>query len=403
MRRVVAFVRDAEWLSAERARGYFVIWLILQAGIAIYMAFSFHAASVAEAGRPVASDFFAFWTAGRVTILFGRLAAYDNGTLAAFQHAYGAFGGDVSGYYAFWYPPPFLLLILPLGLVGYVPALIGFLATGIAALIACLRRLLPSVMGVAALIASPVMLLNTIIGQNGALTASCFAGAALLLETAPVSAGACLGLLVCKPHLAILVPLALAAAGRWRAFISCGGTALALCAASFLCFGAGAWRLFLSHSDEARTVLENYPVDWAKIQSVFSAMRLLGGSIATAYSVHAACALAAAIVVWRVARARPGAAIEIAVLTVGALIATPYMFDYDLVCLLVPMACVGALALHARWLAWEKAVLLLVYVLPLAARMVATNYGWPLMPVPMFLLLIICARRGLDSRRAAAC
>jgi hypothetical protein len=395
MRRVVAFVRDAEWLSAERARGYFVIWLTLQAGIAIYMAFSFHAASVAESGRPVASDFMTFWSAARMVVLHGPLAAYDDTGRALLQRAAGAMGTEPGAHYAYWYPPPFLLLSLPLGLVGYVAALSGFLAAGYAALIVCLRRLLPSAIGVAALIASPVMLLNTIIGQNGALTASCFAGAALLLDAAPVWAGACLGLLVCKPHLAILVPLALAAAGRWRAFVSCGATALALCAASLLCFGAGAWRLFLSHSGEARTVLENYPVDWAKIQSVFSAARLLGGSIATAYSVHAVCALAAAMVVWQVARARPGAAIEMAVLTVGALIVTPYMFDYDLVCLLVPMACVSALALHGRWLAWEKAVLLLVYVLPLAARMVATNFGWPLMPVPMFLLLFICARRGL--------
>jgi hypothetical protein len=389
--------RPSFMLTRARIRAYLSIWLILQCGIAVSMAMSFQRASAAQGGKPVAADFMTFWSAARMAVLHGPASAYDDAARAVLQHSAGALGGDPGGHYAYWYPPTFLLLTLPLGLVGYVPALCAFLAAGYALLIATLRRIAGDPLVTIALIASPAMLLNTIIGQNGSLTASCFAGAMLLLERAPVAAGACLGFLVCKPHLAVLIPLALAAAGRWRAFFACGGMALLLCAASLLWLGPQVWWLFMAHSAEARAALEYFPEDWAKIQSMFSAARLLGASVTLAYGLHALVAVGAAYLLWRVARKRPGAEAEMAVLTVSALLATPYMFDYDLVCLLVPMAWLCRAGIAGGWRSWEKIVLLLVYVLPLVARFSAGRFGVPLIPVPLVALLLVCARRALDK------
>jgi hypothetical protein len=401
--RCVSFWRDAPWLTGQRARAYLSLWLVLLLAVAVDMGFSFHAASLAEGGKPVASDFMTFWSASRMAVLHGPAAAYDDAGRVALQRASGAFGGEPGGHYAYWYPPPFLLVSLPLGAFGYVTALCGFLAVGMAVFLACIRRVLRSRHGVIALVASPAMLLNTMIGQNGAVTASCFAGAMLFLESAPGLAGVCLGLLVCKPHLALVIPLGLAAARRWTALLACGSTAAVLCAASYVLLGAQVWRAFLAHSAEARIVLETYQPDWAKIQSVFSAVRLLGGPVALAYGLHAVCAAGAAWVLWRVARARPGAGAEIATLTVCALIATPYMFDYDLTCLLVPMAWIGAAALAGGWRPWEKTVLLLIYALPLAARVVAGRFAVPLIPLPLLALLLLCARRALAQGGRGAC
>jgi hypothetical protein len=380
-------------MTPDRARAYLFIWLGLAALVAAFMAHAFYAQSQAHGGKPVASDFMTFWSAARLAVQAGPEAAYDDAQSIVLQHAV-AVAGDGGEHYSFVYPPPYLMLILPLGLGGFVPMLCVFLAAGCALLLACLRRILRVALGVAALMVSPAMLMNTIIGQNGAFTASCFGGAMLLLERAPIRAGVCLGLLVCKPHLAILVPVGLAAAGRWRALVACGTTAAALCALSWVVLGGAAWRQFFTHSAIARTVLENYPPDWAKIQTVFSAVRLLHGSVPLAYSLHACAALAALLLLAGVARRRPGAGLEVAALVPAALIATPYLFDYDLTCLLVPMAYFGAAALRDGWRDFEKPMLLALYVLPMAARALAQNATLPLVPPALFALLLLCRGRG---------
>lgn len=394
-------VRSGAWLSAERARGYFLIWLILQAVVAGFMAVAFHAASAADGGKPVGCDFIAFWSAARLTLQHGAGAAYDDAATAALQHSVSAMG-DASQHFPFWYPPPFLLLVLVFGLLPYVAALPVFLAAGYAALFAALRRIIAGPWALAALMLSPATLMNTLIGQNGMLSAACFAGAMIWLQTRPALAGACLGMLVCKPHFALLVPLALAAARRWRAFFSCGLAAAGLCAAS-LALGVGSWRDFLARTAESRDTLQNLPAIWPKIQSLFSAVRQWGGGVETAYAAQALVALAAAAAVWAVARRRAGAGPEIATLTTAALLTTPYSLDYDLVCLLVPMAWLASAAAQTGWRDWEKTGLLLAYALPVATRFLANQAGFPPAPLVLGLVLALCVRRALAPGGEAPC
>jgi hypothetical protein len=217
----------------------------------------------------------------------------------------------------------------------------------------------------------------------------------VLLERRPMLGGACLGLLVCKPHLAVAAPLALAAARRWRALAGWAATAFGLCAVSWLVLGNATWVLFLRHASEARTVLEYLSDDWPKIQSVYTAVRLLHGGNMLATALHAAAALASLAVLLSVARRRPGAGPEIATLVVVSLLCTPYVFDYDLTCLLVPMAFIAGVALRDGWLGWEKTLLLVLYGLPLVARLAAMHAGLPLVPPALACLLAVCARRGL--------
>src|SRR5690606_30537152 len=61
--------------------------------------------------------------------------------------------------------------------------------------------------------------------QNGFVTGALLVGGVALLDRRPLIAGALLGALVVKPHLALLVPFWLAAGGRWRAFAAAGASA----------------------------------------------------------------------------------------------------------------------------------------------------------------------------------
>jgi hypothetical protein len=399
--RLLIALRGAPWLTADRALSYFKVYIVAQFCVAAVMAWMFRHESLGHGGgRPIGTDFMPFWYAARMAISGEPGRAYDDAALAAFGHAHAWIGNDPLERAPFFYPPTFLLLLMPLGFLGYVPAIVAFLATGYALLIACLRRIIRPVWGWAALILSPVMLLNTLINQNGAFTASCFGGAMLLLGRRPALGGVCLGMLVCKPHLAIAAPLALLAARSWRAFVACASTAAAMCITSWLAFGTDTWLRFIAHTATAKAVLENYADDWPKMQSVFGAVRVLHGSVAMGYALQTAVALLSLALLLRAAARQPAAGPLVGAAVATGLLCTPYMFDYDLVCLLVPMAFLGAAALRTGWLPWEKSVLLGLFVLPLVARLVTTRHGIPLVPPLVFCLLLLCLRRATSKEES---
>ncbi|MBP0650865.1 DUF2029 domain-containing protein, partial [Mycobacterium tuberculosis] len=78
------------------------------------------------------------------------------------------FGQDV-GYRAFFYPPPFLAVVLPFGLLPYGAAVVAWIGATSAAAVLLLRRQAPN-LALLGLLAMPALWLNGGHGQNGALT-----------------------------------------------------------------------------------------------------------------------------------------------------------------------------------------------------------------------------------------
>src|SRR5208282_1291227 len=155
------------------------------------------------------------------------------------------------------YPPFFLLLSAGFALLGYFPALCLWLATTCAGYIAALRALVPKGLRQGGSIwvlflGYPAVMINAGFGQNGFLSAALLGGAAVWLDKRPVLAGVCFGCLAYKPQLGIIVPLALAVAGRWRCFAAAGATVLALSALATLAFGVEIWPAFIASTTEAR-------------------------------------------------------------------------------------------------------------------------------------------------------
>ncbi len=84
---------------------------------------------------------------------------------------------------------------------------------------------------------------------------------------------------------------------------------------------------------------------------------------------------------------------------VGAcLLCTPFLLDYDLVCLAVPLAVLTAEALRTMWRPWEKMLLLAAYILPLVSRPLAMSAKIPLGPfvIAALFAVLVCrwARDG---------
>ena len=76
-----------------------------------------------------------------------------------------------------------------------------------------------------AILAFPAFLVNAGHGQNGFLSAALIGGGALCSTSAPLLAGLCLGALVYKPQLAVMIPIALIAARRWTTLAAAAASA----------------------------------------------------------------------------------------------------------------------------------------------------------------------------------
>lgn len=146
-------------------------------------------------------------------------------------------------------------------------------------------------------------------GQNGFLTAALLGWGLILLDRRPILAGVCFGLLAYKPQLAVILPLALAAGLAGRAFASAAVTVLVTQAAAYGVLGAAPFHGFLEILEPTRRlILEEGEPGLEKIQSVFGAVRLVGGSLALAGTAQAAAMVAAAIAVaWIWWKSRDGA------------------------------------------------------------------------------------------------
>ena len=110
-----------------------------------------------------------------------------------------------------------------------------------------------------------------------------------MLDRRPIVAGILFGLLAYKPQFGLMIPLVLAASGRWRTFAAAAATVVLLALATTLAFGPHVWQAFLDSTRFTRTVvLEQGNTGWYKIQSVFAWARMWGAPIPLAYALQGA-------------------------------------------------------------------------------------------------------------------
>jgi alpha-1,2-mannosyltransferase len=193
----------------------------------------------------------------------------------------------------------------------------------------------------------------------------------------------------------------LIAGGYWRAAAAAAASVAAMTLASYAAFGAESWRAFFDSLAFTReTVIEQGATGFEKIQSVFAAVRLMGGSVGAAYaaqSLVAALTLAALAYVWR---SGADARVKAAVAIVATLLTTPYCLDYDMMALGPAIAFCLAHGLEKGFAPFEKSVLVVAFAAPLGARAIATLAPAPLGAAAIALLFLVATRRAPAPRFA---
>ncbi|GAA0576498.1 glycosyltransferase 87 family protein [Rhizomicrobium electricum] len=294
------------------------------------------------------------------------------------------------------YPPALLLFIWPLGFLPYMAALAAWSLAGLAAYLGASATHHRSAKFLLFVAAAPAIAVNLHSGQTGFFTAAILILFFRFLDERPILAGALLGVMLCKPHLVVLFPLALALSGRWRVFAAATVTVVVLIAATALAFGADIWsEYFRLVVPVQRGVLDTGTGFLSMMPTGFMHARMLGASNATAWMVQTPfTVLALAAVIWTFAKRRDPL-LSAGVLLTASVVVSPYAFAYDMVVFgwLVAM-------LWPRLPAWGDRVLLLaVWTLPVTMLVLGDLMLPAAAPVlALFLIrLAVLARPQLPS------
>jgi len=363
---------------------------------AVFLAGSYLAGTwlIALDGGNVATDFVDVWAAGHLALGGHAATAYHWPTHKIVEAS--ALGHGFDGYYGWHYPPTFLFVAAALASLPYTPSFLVWTFGTFLIYLAALRAVVGDRTSYLLAAAFPPVLANFFVGQNGFLSAALIAGTLVLIERRKsVLAGVLLGLLAYKPHLGLLFPIALVAAGPWRVIASAAIVAFLMAAASWFVFGGASWFAFAGHIGESsQTILADGKADLSKLQTAFGLVRTLGGGEALAWTVQAIVASVAAGAVALLWRSRAPFEIKAAALGTAALLATPYLYTYDLVVLAVPLGFLLRLGRAQGFLADE------LPAIGLACLLIVT-FIVPLVNFPVgFIAVVVVA--GLIARRALA-
>jgi arabinofuranan 3-O-arabinosyltransferase len=388
----------------ELARTIARTWIVVVGLFYCYDILRDTGGSLNSHGRPLGDDYVNFWS-GPYLAWHGRLAdVYNWPVYHAFQQS--IVGGSVA-LYLYVYPPVLLILTAPLALIPYLPGLAAWLIAGWLCFWRALRLALPGRDALLLALAAPAVFVNAYGGQNGTWSAALFGGGLCLISRHPFVAGILFGLMVYKPQLALLIPVALLAGRQWWTIAGAAVSAGTLVLASVLAFGPELWRDYLQFGTLVRqTVLEQGASGWHRLVSVFALARLLGADVQLAYVVQAGAALIAAVVVALAWLRDVPASIRYASLVLGTCLATPYVQDYDLVVgafVVVWLTRPESLAYYS-----ERAALIasaMVLIVPLASSFLTHATGFvsgPLFLLPAFVLVARAVFAELAAMRTTA-
>jgi hypothetical protein len=382
-------------MTAERVRLY--AWGMFLAHAAVIIGFVLHDLLWPQGTPVLGNDFRVFWAASRLGLDGHGVDAYDINRLFPVQQAVAPHLAHAAAWQHWFYPPPFLLAVLPLALIPYFPSFLLFNAAGLCFYIWVLRGCVPLRGAIVVALASPAVRFTVVHGQNAFLTTGLIGLGLVLLERRPRLAGVLIGLLVIKPHLALLVAVALVAGGCWRALCWAAGSSLTLLAASLLLFSPQSALAFLGQVQVAKSFAEQGLLPLQKMPTVFASARLLGLQPGAANLIHVTVALSVTAAVAWLWNRRAAPYLRNSALILGCLLVSPHLFDYDLVWLTWPIGWISMHAIAHGWRRGEREVLVLTWAAPLFGELLA-KLGFQITPLVILWLLAMLVWRELTQR-----
>ncbi|MBN3841145.1 glycosyltransferase family 87 protein [Burkholderia sp. Ac-20349] len=391
--------RYPHWLNRDRVRAYATGVLLTELlFIGIYIARV--ALQHANALTPLSQDFSAIWSAAWLAA-HGRAAdVWHFDALFAIQQIAVPGMNLENGVLLWLYPPSMLLLVLPLGWLPYMAAVVLWLGITCVLFAAVIHATVQRGTAWLCALAFPAVFVTVIVGQTSLFTATLGGLGLLLLNRRPVWAGICFGMLMMKPQVAILIPLALLCAGQWRALAAWAATIAACVALAALAFGTDSWLAFAHAMHEVYQVVGAGHAKLARMPTVFALAAMAGWPAYVASGLQLLSASIAAIAVVYAWRGACSYALRAATLACACLLVSPYLYDYDLTWYGIVIAWYVRYAWTHGWRRFDREWLVLLWLMPLAGLAVVPHLSFQFMPLvtlaSLGLLVIRIARERHD-------
>ena len=316
-------------------------------------------------GLPLAADYATFWSASKLALSGKPADVYNIDELhKKQQQSLGSHHRHGVGWY---YPPNFLLMVLPLGLMPYLISFFVWIIGTLILYLIVLYRISPHPILFSLLLFFPGIYENFMFGQNGFLTGTLLGGGLLLLDSYPVAAGCLLAFLSYKPQFIILVFPALICGRYWKTLAGAFTTSLLMLLISIMAFGYQVWIEYFQVMSIPMKQLEIGMAQWTIMPTFFAAVLSAGFGVKAAYLVQGVIMMAVVAGVSWVWCQKTSIASRGAALVLGTLLFTPYATIYDLAILALPLGWLWEEGRLKGRLPGELILLLFGWLLPIAA------------------------------------
>jgi hypothetical protein len=354
--------RERFWLLCAAAWGCVALYFGTAHG---HLDFARHA---------VGRDFVIVWTAAHLAAEGRVLEVFHPQAFLAGAHRL----FDPALPFHFWsYPPTALLNVLWLGRLDYFTAYVAWCGGGLVALFFAARAFFRERLDLCLVMLSPAVAVNLMLGQNGFITTALLLGGFALVERRPLVAGGLFGLLGFKPQLGFLLPVALAAAGRWRAIAAAAAVGVLVAGVSVALFGLEAWRAFLEFTvpTQRLMMIGTGPFRWMT-PSAFMSGLIVTGSPTGALIVQAPFSLLGIVLAWRAFRTQGDLQLRAAAVMVATFIASPQSFNYDM----IPVAAAALVMVRHSSTRTTQLLAAILWIGPILV-MPLNAAGMPVMPL----------------------
>jgi len=356
-----------------------------------------------QTGLPLAADFSNYWAASKLALSGKPALAYNVNELHGLElQLLGAQHRNLSGFY---YPPVFLMMVLPLGLMPYVLSFSIWIGITFLLYMVILYKITTHQILIPLMLLFTGMYQNFIYGQNAFLSGFMLGGGLLLLDRSPLLSGCLIGFLCYKPQIILLVLFALLVGRFWKAFIAAVATSLILLVASFIVFGQEVWLAYFAVMSLPMKLLEIGWAPWNIMPTFFAATLSAGFEVKTAYLVQGVVMLIVLGGVAWVWMRKTNLALRGSVLTLGLLLFTPYAFIYELALLALPLCWLWEDGRAQGRLPGELILLLCGWLMPFAVPLIWDKVNFlqgklqigPLVLLALFFLALIKTKIGQNS------
>jgi len=357
-----------------------------------------------------AQDWMVFYTVARAFFDGNLPLIFDGATLtAAINQRFADWLTYPLGPHPWVYPPPFLLLILPFGVLPPVLSLPSFVLAGFAASVLsvwrCLDRNLRRWPLIATLLLCPAVPFNVMTGQNAFYTAALLVAGLGGIARYPVLCGALLGLLSVKPQLCLMAFVALVAARQWRSLGSAAASACLLTLVSVPVAGLDMWRGWLDLVFGGNELYQSW-LNVGRLNGigVYACVSWLGAPGSVASLAQAAATIGSGGLVYWVYRQPASGAIRLAALLAATILAAPHASNSDAI-LLGLAASLYVTALPPQELRPHRlAIAAAVWISPLFNPPVLFRIGCvtPLLVAALLAVIAITIRGQSEAEPAAA-